>query len=274
MLRANWGVAARRATTRGPPANDRAETYRTPRDAGEQTVQLAIDLTRRQASRVLGQAECCHARLEIEPAHSRQRFTWQARLAGSTGKLLALELIRLSDDEDALLVGTYLDVRMWLDDDLYLFTTCVMDHDASSEPARVMVAVPDAIQIANRRRFERTNATIASQVRLWINADEPAHVGTLASVSANGLAVDIHGLAIDDCALLGDSTRVRFELPAFDAPFELPGMLCSKEIDREKKQVRIGLEFAQTGTPEAASELNRLRAALAEFLIDLADPQG
>lgn len=235
---------------------------------------MSIDLTHRQASRVIEQAVCCKARFEIEPAHSRQQLTWTAHLRGRRGNLLALNVNRIAGDDDALLIGTYLDVRMWLDENLYLFTTCVMDHEVGPDGEAVLVAVPDAIQIANRRRFERTNGTVASQVRLWLNPNEPAYVGTLASISANGLAADIHGFGIDDRALLGDPARVRFELPGFDQPFELPALLCSKEIDKQMQQVRIGVEFEQPEGPEVAAELNRLRAALAELLIDLADPRG
>jgi hypothetical protein len=239
-------------------------------------MQLAIDLTPRQAARVLEQALRAQAGLEIEPRNLPGDERFQGKLVGRDGELLSVELL---GGRCALplsvLIGAFCEVRTALSGELYLFTSCVFDALQSSAPARLLMVVPELIQVANRRQFERTNATVASQVRLWTAGPQTPVVGLLANVSADGLACHLPGMALDEVLALGDELRVSFELAGFDETFELPAVLCSKTLTRDQQQLSLGMKFnARSDDPPAQRTLQRLRAALFQLMANSTDMDG
>ncbi|MFQ5806797.1 MAG: PilZ domain-containing protein [Phycisphaerae bacterium] len=239
-------------------------------------MQLAIDLTPRQAARVLEQALRGQAELEIEPRNLPEDEPLRGKLVGREGKLLS---VRVVDEKFGLplsvLIGAFCEVRTVLSGELYLFTTCVLDAIEDSVPGRVLMVIPETIQVANRRQFERTNATVASQVRVWTGADETPSVGLLANVSADGLACNLPETVLDEALSLGDELRVTFELAGFDQIFELPAALCNKTLTRDRQQLSLGLKFnVQSDDPAAECTLQRLRAALFQLMANLTDMDG
>jgi hypothetical protein len=239
-------------------------------------MQLAIDLTPRQAARVVEQALRAQAALEIEPRNVPGDEPLQGKLVGREGELLS---VQVRGEKFALplnvFVGAFCEVRTVLSGELYLFTTCVFDAVEDPVPPRLLMIVPETIQVANRRQFERTNATVASQVRLWTGAEPTPVVGLLANVSADGLACNLAGTTLDEALALGDELRVSFEVAGFDEIFELPMVLCNKTLTGDRQQLSLGLKFnVQADDPLARHALQRVRAALSQLMTNLTDVDG
>jgi hypothetical protein len=239
-------------------------------------MELAIDLTPRQAARVLEQALRARADLEIEPRNLPGDEPLRGTLIGREGELLSVEL---RDGKLAVplgvLIGAFCEVRTVLSEELYLFTSCVFDALDDSIPGRVLMVIPEAVQVVNRRQFERTNATVASQVRLWLGGAQTPAVGLLANVSADGLACHLPSTDLDAMVSLGDRLRVSFELAGFDEVFELPAVVCNKALTRDQQQLSLGLKFdARTDDPLAQHALQRVRAALAQLMTNSTDLDG
>jgi c-di-GMP-binding flagellar brake protein YcgR len=239
-------------------------------------MQLAIDLTPRQAVRVLEQALRMQADLEMEPRNLPDDQTLRGKLLGREGELLS---VRIQDDKLALpltvLIGAFCDVRTVLSGEMYTFTTYVLDVIEDAKPGRVLLVVPESVQVANRRQFERTNATVASRIRVWSGPSATPAVGLLANVSADGIACNLPGTALDGELALGDRLRVNFELAGFDEAFELPVILCNKTLKRDQQQLSLGLKFdAPTDDPVAQHALQRVRAALFELMTNFTDTGG
>ena len=225
---------------------------------------LAIDLTPRQATRVLEQALRARAELEIEPRNLPEDVRLRGRLLGCEGELLA---VQVADGKSAwplsALIGAFCEVQTVLSGEMYRFTTCILDIVEDSAPTRLLLVIPETIQVLNRRQFERTNATVASQVRVWIPGQSSPAVGLLANVSADGLACNLPDPGLDQALALGDELRVCFELAGFDESFELPAVLCNKTLSRDQQQLALGLQFhLPAGDAAAQHAWERLRAAL------------
>lgn len=237
-------------------------------------MQPAIDLTPRQGARVIEQALRAKAELEIEARSLPADQVLKGRLVARDGELLAIQLSDVPAQPE-LLVGAFCDVRTSLSNELYLFTTFVMAVPEEDHGRRILVAMPDQVQVANRRRYERTNATIASQVRIWTARASAPTIGLLANVSADGLACHLPGTGLDAELALGDSLRVSFELAGFDEIFDLPAVLCNKQLMPERQQLLLGMKFnPRPDDPVARHTLERLRAALVELTTNLFDTDG
>lgn len=239
-------------------------------------MQLAIDLTPRQAARVLEQALRAKAELELEPRNLPDGDPLHGKLLGREGELLA---VQVHDPPSAVplsvLIGAFCEVETVLSGELHRFSTCVLDVVEDPPPRRLLVVVPETIQVANRRQFERTNATVASQVRLWVGSQPGPAIGLLANVSADGLACNLPGTALDKDLALGDELRVHFELAGFDETFELPVVLCNKMLTQDKHQLSLGMNFnVRPECPTDRNTLERLRAALVELMANSADMDG
>lgn len=232
---------------------------------------LAVfDLSTRQAARVLEQALRANAVVVLEPRSRTDGVALHATLKGrEDGRLVAT----MSDAPDVFemleLVGVCCDARLSISGNLYLFDCSIVD--VSEEDSRLLLTAPDAIQLVNRRRFNRTEVAIACQVRLWPHPDEAPAIGLVSDLSAAGMGVDVPGKEIDEQLLVGDVIRVSVELPGYDETFQMPATVCSKKIDNEQGQVCVGLEFyAPAGATAAQQTLQRYQAAL----LDLTDPRN
>ncbi len=238
-------------------------------------MQLAIDLTPRQAARVIEQAVRARADVDVEARNRADDEALHGRLEGRDGELLRIAMPALEPASSAMLIGVFCEIRMILLGELYTFTTFVLDVPENASPPVILVANPEVVQVTNRRRVERTNATIASQVRIWTTRSQAPTVGLLANVSADGLGCNLPGTALDSELALGDSLRVSFELAGFDEIFELPAELCNKNLLAERQQLFLGMKFTVTpDDPVACHTLERVRAALVELTTNFFDTDG
>lgn len=228
----------------------------------------ALDLTPRQANRLLEQAVRAAARLEIEPRSFPDGRSVRAVLKGREGSTLLAEVSSVPPDMPAIsLMGAFCEVRSALSGQIFIFTSCVLDVIDAIGPVRLSLAVPEIIQVTNRRRFERTNATVASEVYLLIDDETCGGPGGLANISPDGLGCTFPAEGLDERVLVGEPLRVRFEIAGFDEEFELPALVCNKTLSRDQKQITIGLEFdlARTGKQDARM-LERVRGMLNQLM--------
>jgi len=239
-------------------------------------MRMTLELTKRQTARVIEQAIRGAARLEIEPRHRADAPPLVGILRSREENRLRVDLDpEQIDFEPAVLMGVFCEVRLTLLNEMYLFTSCILDFADLTDVRRLQLALPDTIQVANRRKFERTNATVASQIRIWPEGQTSASVGLLQNVSAIGLACILPSVELDDALLLGDRVRVNFELAGFDENFELPACVCNKALTPKKDQLTLGLEFAVPAEDDVAQHtLDRIRAALFEMMTGLSNLDG
>lgn len=229
---------------------------------------LNLELTTRQTNRVVEQALRAHASLEIEPRNLPAGDPLDGQLVGREGTLLAISIPNVCEDLPLnSLVGAFCEIRTILSDELYQFSTCVLDLVDNDSTPRILVATPEKLFVANRRQYERTNATVASQVRLWIPGQTGPTVGLLADVCADGLGCNLAGDGLDDVLALDDRLRATFEIAGFDETFELPVVLCNKNICPDTRQLTLGMRFAvESNDLVGQHALFRLRTALFELL--------
>lgn len=235
----------------------------------------ALDLTTRQTARLLEQALRLKAAVEIFPRYLAEGQSLLGSFCGREGSLLHVELnTAAADGSLAGLIGSFSEVQVALSGQVALFSSCVLDMIEQSGRAQISLATPELIQVSNRRRFERTNATIASEVHLIIDGQPSETVGALANLSPQGLGCTFPSGELNDQLLVGEQTRVSFELAGFDDRFELDVVCCNKSISRDQSQLTVGMEFAVTQSPEETESLNRLRTLLNQIFIQAVRTEG
>ncbi|MBK9118341.1 MAG: PilZ domain-containing protein [Phycisphaerales bacterium] len=209
---------------------------------------VVLDLTARQAARVLAQAVHTRAKLELEPRPEQCSELLWGTLAGRQDEALQIDL-HDCDHVPALdlLVGAMCDVRTILSGQLCMFSSYFLEVQSSRVPRRLTLAVPSAIQVANRRRFARRNPTEPVPVRLTLGSQHPPYVAILANIGPQGLGCRVVSRELDDLLLIGDELQIEFVLPWCSDLFTLPAAVCSKTPCGEEGHMIVGLEFVSQG---------------------------
>lgn len=235
---------------------------------------LSLNLTPRQAARVMEQAVRANVHVTLEPRSRVDLGTFDGVVSCREGNLLRVDLPNCGNRGHLIeLIGAFCDARLHLDDELYLFTSNILDVVDDLEPPRLLLAIPEQLQVLNRRRFERTSAVIASQARLWPDG-QPAAVGLLASVSASGAAINLPGPDADEYLYVGDAVRVNFEIAGFNGRFEVPATICNKSMNADRSVLTVGVEFAKSGNVADRQELARLQATLCQLSAQATESEG
>lgn len=236
----------------------------------------AFDLTERQTARVLEQALRTRAAVEIEPSGADENRRLTGALAGQEGGVLTVRTEqRPAGILQSGLIGAFCDIRLVLSDQLYLFSSCILDVSEADAPAHLLLSAPDQIRVANRRRFERRTVPVAAQVRIKLASGAAPVIGLVADVSGDGLACTMPVPSGQDPLLVGDEVRLSFELPGVDEGFDLPAVICNKSETPDKQLLTLGLEFcpAAEGSPEALA-LVRLQNVLYELTAESTGMDG
>jgi len=224
----------------------------------------AIDLTARQAARVLREALQTRAQMEIEP-RSRD-VTLVGNLTARDGELLWLDLHDRGEDWPlAGLVGAFCDVRTVLSGQLYTFCTCILDSNDNTAPQRIALAAPDLIQVINRRRFDRKPVRQPLAVEVWTGQANAPLVGTLRDIGMAGLSCRLPRREAEQQLLIDDQVQIRFRLESSAEPFSLSSTVTVKTPDADEQHLIVGLEFCvpPAGSPEEPV-FRRLRTLLAQ----------
>ncbi|MDX2200472.1 MAG: PilZ domain-containing protein [Phycisphaerae bacterium] len=236
-------------------------------------MQALLDLTPAQFKRVLEQAVRSRAVCEFDARpFGFQGKTLSGTIEARDNGVLRVRMRQMPDAPESLLIGAFCDVQMQLSGELYCFSTCVIDLP-NTGANDVFIATPQAMQIANRRRFARRSPAEAVLVQLWPAGAESPYHAALVDVDPHGLAVRGHRGDLDELLLIGDTIRLQLELPQVSDSFELPAIICNKKLDVDREHMLIGFEF-EAIAPEASQTLERLRTCLtdpAAGFIDLED---
>lgn len=233
---------------------------------------VTLDLTTRQAARVLAQAVRQRATVELEPRPETHNALLWGHLVGRQDHVLLVDLHDTGHQISlAGLTGAMCDVRTILSGQLCLFSTHILDAVDQGIPQRLVVAVPDTIQVANRRRFARKQPHESIPVRLLVPGGHPPLVGTLVNIGASGLACRATGPTLDELLLIGDEVDIEFVLPWAADIYTLPAIVCSKSRDGDEGLMTVGFEFVNRDNEQT---LTRLRAAISHETARLTEMDG
>jgi hypothetical protein len=236
----------------------------------------AIDLTPRQANRLIEQAVRIRAQIDIAPRNLDEGTAVRGLFAGREGSMLSVEIVGRSEELSAgCTIGAFCEVQSAIGGQVVLFSSCILDVIEQARTTRVMLAMPDVVQVSNRRRFERTNATIASEVRLVQDGQYSQSVGLLANISPDGIGCTFESGEINDLVLVGEPARMSFELAGCDDVFELPVTVCNKNLSKDQSQLTVGMEFdVQPDSAADVQTLQRLRSILSQIFMESIRQEG
>lgn len=184
----------------------------------------------------------------------------------------------VTQDDCADLIGTYCDVAIVLGDHRYLFSAdvvTVQDGTEEEAAARLYIAKPDTIQVAQRRRFWRFRPAQSSRVELtWRSPDGTTTegIGWLCNVSADGLACRVDARVSDQIGI-GEEIKVDFALtPGDPERFALDAVICNKTPAGTAGTIILGMQFltgpGHDGTHHAADNLRRQLLARYSPVVD------
>jgi hypothetical protein len=233
---------------------------------------VTLDLTARQAARVLSQAVRTRAKLEIEPRPEAYGMLLWGSFAAREPDLLLVELYEGTRELPLnSLIGAMCEVRTILSGQLCLFSTFVVDAADSTVPQRITLALPQTIQVANRRRFARKTATEPIPLRLSIPGSQTPFVAMLSNISPSGVGCRVVSRDLDEILFIGDQVTLEFVLPWSNDVYTLPASVCSKSPAGPAGQLTVGFEFITKGY-EAV--VDRLRTALQQETARLIEMDG
>lgn len=222
----------------------------------------SLDLTERQAARVLEQAVRLRAKLEIEPRPETHIEPLWGIIAGREQDLLSVELLGARGEAPVRsLMGCMCDTRTILAGQLYMFETAIVDVSERTAPIRIALTAPTVIRVANRRRFGRRAPVDAVPVRLLPAGAAQPIIGALSDLSRTGLGVRVARAGADELLLIGDQVDTEFSLPWSKTVYALAASVCSKTACQGSDEMAIGLEFSPIDATQQAS-LELLRATL------------
>jgi hypothetical protein len=223
-------------------------------------MQGILDLTRRQAVRVLEQALRARARVEIEPCGSDKAIG--GCVAGREGDLLRIDLQDHGRDWPLTpLAGAFCEVSMVLSGHMYRFSSCVVTAEQGAATQRLMLTAPATVQVCNRRRYDRRSYSEPPVIQVFTQGQCDALIGTINEIGLGGLACCLPGAA-DEELLIDEVVRLRFQLPGGGEFFELSACVCLKNAEHKGDDLTIGVEFCPDSC--RAGGLGRLRQALAQ----------
>lgn len=235
-------------------------------------MEMVLDLTVRQAARVLEQALRSRATVQVEPRTWPAEQFLQGRFVGRDGTVLRLDVERQTVDLPlAALVGVCCDVRTILSDQLYLFATSIVDVLDASTPPRLLLNAPAAVQVANRRRFVRQAVGNGAGARVRVCPDGEWRNVDLFNIGPAGLAFRAARAELDEHLLIGDDVDLLVQLPRLPNPLQARATICSKTPAGD--DLVVGVDFVEPDDPVARANLTRFRTLLSEHGFDTGQPE-
>jgi hypothetical protein len=233
---------------------------------------VTLDLTARQAQRVLGQAIRSRVKLEVEPRPEADNTLLWGTLSGREKDLLVVDLYdhQAHPPPLGMLIGAMCDARLILSGQLCLFSTFIQDVAENAAPRQLMLATPETIQVANRRRFARKAPLEPVPVRFLPAGSTTPLVAILSNIGPTGLGCRVVNRELEDLLFIGDEVELEFVLPWSNEVYTLRAAVCNKNRCREEGHLLVGFEFVQ----ENEAALVRLRAALSDETARLTEREG
>ncbi len=233
---------------------------------------VAIDLGARQTARILTQAVKARAKLEIEPRPEACSELLWGTLTSREDDTLMVELHDGAAQRPLnALLGAMCDVRTILSDQLCMFSTFILDASSHTVPQRITLAVPDSVQLANRRRHVRRSPIEPVTLRLTVPESSTPFVAILSNIGPIGLACRSVSRELDDVLFIGDEIQLQFALPWSSEMFTLPATVCNKNSVGEPGHMLIGLEYVDQANHDT---LERLRAVINDEAARLTQMDG
>lgn len=233
---------------------------------------VTLELSERQAARVLAQAIRTHVKVEVEPRPETHNALLWGSFSGQENDLLQVDLhdsgpqVNLSG-----LVGAMCDVRMILSGQLCMFSTFVVDASNEAVPKRITLATPTSIQMANRRRFARKTPTEPVPVRISVPGYQPPFVAILTNIGPQGLGCRVVSRDLDEVLYIGDRVHLEFVLPWSNDAYSVAATTCNKNPCGEDGHMIVGFEFVHQPNE---TQVERLRTALNDETARLTEQDG
>lgn len=222
----------------------------------------SLDLTAPQTTRVLEQAVRLQATIELDVRpFGMQGRPFRGTVIGREQSLLRVRPEARADFSDPLLVGAFCDALLVMNGDRFEFCTCVIDVGSAVAP-ELLIAIPQGVQIANRRRYVRKAPAEGRSVQLWLKGGDVALTCNMVDIAPTGLAVRGHRGDLDEILFVGDALRVTIDIAAIGESFDLPVEICTKTLESDRQSLTVGLEFASEGSAQDLLALSRFRAFL------------
>lgn len=221
---------------------------------------ILLDLNSRQCARALQQALRMQAEVRIEPRIWTAGEQLTGTLAGRDGSVLRIDLSGPLPHAISGLPGAFCDIEMVLSGQMYVFSTCVLDALDAQSPPRLLLALPEAVQVANRRRYLRRAPDRGVPVSIRVDEPGASFVGELANISPDGMACRVQREEVDPVLLVGDTVRLVFEIDE-EGPYDLQATVCNKGADEDRTLLLAGFEF-DSRDPQTREMVTRIRAAL------------
>jgi hypothetical protein len=235
---------------------------------------LALDLTERQCARVLEQAVQNHAKLEIDPRPEFFDAPIWGVITERAGDLLKIKIVDAGHSLQGVhLVGAMCDVRTILSGQLYMFSSVLVDVTDANPPEQLTLAIPDSVQVANRRRYARKSPVEPVPVRLTVGGATEPVLGQLASISRGGIGCRVTRREVDENVLIGDRLGTEFSLPWMNQIYALTAEVCTKSVCFEQDHLLLGLEFV-VDSAAARATLELLRGVLDNETARLTEMDG
>lgn len=215
---------------------------------------VTLDLSVRQAARVITQAVRTRAKLEIEP---RPDFPFEPLwgiVASRDQDVLSVELLNARGEAPIrALIGAMCDARTILSQQLYMFETAVVDVSECTAPIRILLTVPATIRVANRRRFSRRSPVETVPIRLVPQGATQPIIGVLTDLSRNGVGCRVPRAGAEELMLIGERLDAEFTLPWSKTIYALSSIVCSKSACQGSDEMSLGIEFSPVGAAQQAT---------------------
>lgn len=235
---------------------------------------VALELTPRQAVRLLAQAVQTRAKIEIDPRPEFLDTPLWGAVESRQQDLLVVQVLGAGNKiQLGSLTGAMCDVRSIIAGQLYMFASVIVEVSENTAPPRISLAVPDSVQVANRRRFARKSPTEPISVRITTTTTAQALSGEMTSVSRTGIGCRVPHQVADEQFFIGDEARVEFVLPWLQQVYSMPAITCNKNACQDHEHVVVGFEFAPQDAA-AKANLELLRVALDNETQRLVDLEG
>lgn len=233
----------------------------------------AYDLGPRQSSRIIEQSIRQHAGVWAEPIEDIQSRTFSGYFITANPDMIAFNLTTLTPDDAMPVIGQYYQLLINLGETRYLAVSDILEAQAQKDGLMLIFTRPKCLQVMQRRHFHRHSPSQAFPVYLsWQEIaieNEKDQIttpvlGQINDISMGGMSLRLPQ-NLDNHLFIGDTVYARFSLNVRDPEYLTSANVCHKEINRERTELVIGLQFLDN--EENGDFQTRLRNSLMQTIV-------